>query len=166
MTVTEIDIDELPNARGLAAPGRRLLRGTLIFVASIGWACERPPDYEFPDSRAAIEAVPALAEVLPEWLPTSSTRFFASFRESDGAMIARIEGVSPRSWSVPRQCVQINARTPKRPQISKPWWPSDVPASSFSTHRHSFFRCGTEESQFLAVLPDFSEVLYWTIPAG
>jgi hypothetical protein len=79
---------------------------------------------------------------IPGWTPRTAVNIFESHKIDTGeSMLAASYDESERlDWR--ENCEQVGPFDLPQPPFRRDWWPSDVPASAFSTYRHVFLQCG------------------------
>jgi hypothetical protein len=104
--------------------------------------CTEPADSVFRDLQAAGSAGAIERGWIPEWAPRSSVELYqAHDADSNESMLAaRYDPGERIEWG--RSCEPVDPYEPPQPPFRRKWWPSDVPASRWSTPRHTFLRCG------------------------
>lgn len=87
-----------------------------------------------------------------DWLPTNAFNIREAHDLDTNQFMLRFAVPSSTVLSVPVECKPINPRSPPGPPFGRNWWPADVPASSFATHRHIFYGCNSFDVAFASNL--------------
>ncbi len=123
-------------------------------------ACSETVDSEYSTLNVATKENAIRTGLIPEWLPTTSRQITVAYDISTNEKILAFQYKIAEGWNPLEICEQIDPLEPPKPQISRPWWPTDVPADNTNPPRHTFYTCENGES-FLAAHPKIGQVFYW-----
>ncbi|MFP8780818.1 hypothetical protein [Hydrogenophaga sp. RWCD_12] len=95
---------------------------------------------------------------VPAWLPPAATHILAARETGSKRFMLRFSVPKDAPFTLDPACSQVAPRSPAPPPFARGWWPGDVPANSFATHRHAFFRC---DDSFFAYAGHLGEGFVW-----
>ncbi len=139
--------------------GHRSLNACLFLLLS--WvlsACTEVQENSYPSFVAARDAGAISRGWLPQWLPQDTTDITEVHDLDTNRFMARFSFSKNTSPALPSSCKSVVPTSPPAPPFSRRWWPSDVPASGFATHRHAFFQC---EGMYVAISSAMGEGYAW-----
>lgn len=131
----------------------------ILLLFSIS-ACSETVDTEYSTLDVANKQNAIRTGLIPEWLPTTSRKITVAYDISTNEKILSFQYKMTEGWNPLEICEQIDPLDPPKPQISRPWWPEDVPATKASSPRHTFYTCENGEF-YLAAHPKAGQVFYW-----
>jgi hypothetical protein len=128
-----------------------------VVVSLVG--CTETHEAYYPTYEAAVAAGAISHGWIPHWLPKSAVEIREKHDlDTNQSMLTFRYGTEQLAFE--KDCTQVDPFNPKEPPFKVSWWPTDVPASRFSTYRHVFYSCEGGQA-FLALLPSSTEVFYW-----
>lgn len=138
----------------------RALRSFLLTVCI--WqlaACVETLDASYSTFAEAQGKGAVAAGWVPAWIPPDATDIREVHNMDTNQFMLTFTVPKSAQLSLPVGCVQVPPRTPKTPPFSRQWWPGDVPANGFATHRHAFFAC---QEYFVAHSASLGEGYVWS----
>jgi len=133
---------------------------TIIYLVLFLAGCNETVDSYYSNYKKVVEDGAIERGWIPEWLPKFAYNIHESHDLDTNQSILYWKNES--KWKKPSICSQIGPRKAPRSFIIKSWWPTDVPATKYATHRHVFFECGN--NSYLAYEPNSNnEVYYWRV---
>jgi len=78
---------------------------------------------------------------VPDWLPPGATGIREVHNLDTNHFMVRFSVPKGTAFQPPKPCEPVALNVPPKPPFNRAWWPSDVPASGLTTHRHAFFGC-------------------------
>jgi hypothetical protein len=96
---------------------------------------------------------------VPAWLPALATEIRTAHNIDNNYYMVSFKLPKGTQLSLPTECTQVPPRSPKEPPFKRPWWPGDVPANGWSTHRHAFAAC---RGYFVAHSASLGEGFVWS----
>ena len=141
-------------------PTHRSLTAISSLLFALGLcACSETQDNTYPSFAAAIDAGAVSRGWVPEWLPQNTGKIFEVHNLDTNHFMVHFLFTQHTNPSLPTSCKSVAPTTPPPPPFSRKWWPADVPASGYATHRHAYFQC---ESEYVAVSPALGEGYVWS----
>jgi len=131
----------------------------ILLLFSIS-ACSETVDSEYASLDAARKKNAIRTGLIPEWLPDTSRLIKVAFDINTNEKLVAFQYKSAEGWNPLKICKQIDPFDAPKPQLSRPWWPEDVPANQTSTPRHTFYTCENGKS-YLATHPKVGQAFYW-----
>lgn len=130
-----------------------------LFVVFSVSACREVPEVYFPDYHSAVEAGAVEKGWIPDWvLPRSAVEIHEKHNIDTNQIMLAFRFSGTESFAL-TGCEKIGPREPQEAPFSVSWWPSDVPATPWATHRHGFWKCEGGQSYFAA--SNSGEAFYW-----
>lgn len=133
---------------------RLLLATTLLWLV----ACSERQENSYASFAEAQSSGAITRGWVPTWLPPTTTAITELHDIDTKRFMVRFAFPQKSAVPLPAGCVRVSPFAPPAPPFLSTWWPADVPASHLSTHRHSFFQCGTT---FAAVSENLGEGYVW-----
>ena len=129
-------------------------------VAIIVAGCNEVPEVYFPDYQAVVASGAIERGWIPAWvLPESAVQIHEKHNIDTNQMMLAFRYTSSERFAL-TGCEVVEPRKPKDPPFSVEWWPSDVPATPWATHRHGFWECEDGKAYF-AFSNSLGEAFYW-----
>lgn len=129
----------------------------LLFSIS---ACSEIVDSEYSTLDVAKKENAIRTGLIPEWLPDTSRNIKVAFDIGTNEKILGFQYKTVEGWNPSDICEKIDPIDPPKPQLTRSWWPEDVPANAASTPRYVFYTCDNGNS-FLAAHPKAGKGFYW-----
>ena len=129
----------------------------LLFLIS---ACSDIVDTEYSTLDVARKENAIRTGLIPEWLPDTSRQIMVAYDINTNEKILAFQYKIAEGWNPLEICERIDPLDLPKPQISRSWWPEDVPANKTSTPQHTFYTCENGDS-FLAAHPKVGQAFYW-----
>jgi len=129
----------------------------LLFAIS---ACSEIVDSEYSTLDVAKKENAIRTGLIPDWLPDTSRQIKVAFDIGTSEKILVFQYKMAEHWNPSDICEQIDPVEPSKPQLTRPWWPEDIPTKKASTSRYNFYSCENGDS-FLAAHQKVGQVFYW-----
>ena len=131
----------------------------ILLLFSIS-GCSEIVDSEYSSLGIARKENAIRTGMLPEWLPDTSRQIKVAYDISTNEKILAFQYKITEGWDPLDICERVDPADPPKPQISRSWWPEDVPANNVSTPQHTFYSCENGDS-YLAAHPKVGQAFYW-----
>jgi hypothetical protein len=128
---------------------------SLLMMAAVVASCDERPEAFYSDAAAARAA----GTWIPNWLPKSA-RDIHELHDIDTNQSLLAFSFDPAEGPVlTPSCTQIQNEAMRPPRFKPAWWPMDVPSSSLTTDRHTYYRC--HNGAYVAVSIKDGQLYHW-----
>ncbi len=134
--------------------------GIVLPILFLLCGCSETVDPEYSTLAAARKENAIRTGMVPEWLPETSRHIKVAFDISTNEKILTFQYKPTEEWNPLEMCQKIDPFDPPKPNITRTWWPENVPANSTSIPPLTFFACDNGGS-FLAANLKGGQAFYW-----